>query len=32
MMSNVNRCTIRIQDIRNILKKKATWDGPIEKA
>jgi len=32
MMSNINRCTISIQDIRNILKRKTTWDEPIEKA
>jgi hypothetical protein len=25
MMSNINRCTISIQDIRNIFKRKATW-------
>jgi hypothetical protein len=31
MMSNINRCTISIQDIRNILKRNATWDEPIEK-
>jgi hypothetical protein len=31
MMNNINKCTISIQDIRNILKKKATWDEPIEK-
>jgi len=27
-MSNIDRC---IQSIRNILKRKATWDEPIEK-
>jgi hypothetical protein len=32
MMNNINRCTINIQDIKNILKKKAIWDEPIEKA
>jgi hypothetical protein len=32
MMSNINRCTMSIQDIKNILKGKATWDEPIEKA
>ncbi len=32
MMSNINRCTISIQNIKNILKKKAIWDEPIEKA
>jgi hypothetical protein len=32
MMSNINRCTISIQDIRNILKRKAIWDEPIENA
>jgi hypothetical protein len=32
MMNNINRCTINIQDIRNILKRKTTWDEPIEKA
>ncbi len=32
MMSDINKCTISIQDVRNILKKKATWDKPIEKA
>jgi hypothetical protein len=32
MMCNINRCTINIQDIRNILKRKATWDEPIKKA
>jgi hypothetical protein len=31
-MSNTNKCTISIQNIRNIFKKKATWDEPIEKA
>jgi hypothetical protein len=31
MMNNINRCTISIQDIKNILKRKATWDEPIEK-
>jgi len=31
MMSNINRCTISIQDIKNILKRKAIWDEPIEK-
>jgi hypothetical protein len=31
MMSNINKCTIRIQDIENILKKKPTLDEPIEK-
>jgi hypothetical protein len=30
MMSNINRCTISTQDIKNILKRKATWDEPIE--
>jgi hypothetical protein len=30
--TSINRCTINIQDIKNILKKKATWDEPIEKA
>jgi len=32
MMSNIKRCTISIQDIRNNLKRKAIWDEPIEKA
>jgi hypothetical protein len=32
MMNNINRCTISIQDIKNILKKKGTWDEGIEKA
>jgi hypothetical protein len=32
MMSNINRCTISIQYIRNVFEKKATWDEPIEKA
>jgi hypothetical protein len=32
MMSNINRCTINIQDIKNILKRKTPWDEPIEKA
>jgi hypothetical protein len=32
MMNNINKCTISIQNIRNILKRKATWDEPIEKA
>jgi hypothetical protein len=32
MMNYINRCTISIQYIRNILKRKATWDEPIEKA
>jgi hypothetical protein len=31
-MNNINKCTISIQDIKNILKRKATWDEPIEKA
>jgi hypothetical protein len=31
MMNNINRCTINIQNIRNILKRKATWDEPILK-
>jgi hypothetical protein len=30
MMSNINKCTISIQDIINILKRKAIWDEPIE--
>jgi len=30
MMNNINRCTISIQGIKNILKRKATWDEPIE--
>jgi hypothetical protein len=28
MTNNINRCTISIQDIRNILKRKAIWDEP----
>jgi hypothetical protein len=32
MMSNINRCTTNIQDIRIIFKRKATWDEPIKKA
>jgi hypothetical protein len=32
MMSNINKCTISTEDIKNILKRKATWDKPIEKA
>jgi len=28
IMSNINRCTISIQDI---LKRKATWDEPIKR-
>jgi hypothetical protein len=32
MMSNINRCTISIQNIRNIIKREATWDESIEKA
>jgi hypothetical protein len=32
MMNNINKCTTSILDIRNILKRKATWDEPIEKA
>jgi hypothetical protein len=32
MMSNINRCTIDIQVITNIFKRKASWDEPIEKA
>jgi hypothetical protein len=32
IMNNINRCTISIQNIINILKKKATWDEPIEEA
>jgi len=31
MMSNINKCTVIIQDIRNILKRKAIWDEPIKK-
>jgi hypothetical protein len=31
-MNNINRCTISIQNIINILKTKATWDEPIENA
>jgi hypothetical protein len=31
MMNNINRCTISIQNIRNIEKRKAIWDEPIEK-
>jgi hypothetical protein len=31
MISHINRCTISIEDIRNILKRKAIWDEPIEK-
>jgi hypothetical protein len=31
MMNNINRCSISIQDIKNILKRKAIWDEPIEK-
>jgi hypothetical protein len=31
MMSNINKCTISIQDVKNIFKRKATWDEPIEK-
>jgi hypothetical protein len=31
MMSNINRCTINIQDIKNILKWKANWDEPIQR-
>jgi hypothetical protein len=32
MINNINICIISIQDIRNILKRKVTWDEPIEKA
>jgi hypothetical protein len=32
MMGNINKCTTSFQDIKNILKRKATWDEPIEKA
>jgi hypothetical protein len=32
MMNNINTCTISIQNIKNILKRNATWDEPIEKA
>ncbi len=32
MMNKINRCTINIQDIKHIFKRKATWDEPIEKA
>jgi hypothetical protein len=32
MMGNISKCTISLQDIRNILKWKATWDELIEKA
>jgi hypothetical protein len=32
MMNNINRCTTNIQDIRHTLKRKVTWDEPIEKA
>jgi len=31
MMNSINKCTISIQDIRHIFKRKATWDEPIEK-
>jgi hypothetical protein len=31
MMNNINRCTINIQYIRNIFKKKATWDDPTKR-
>jgi len=31
MMSNINKCTINIQNIKNIKKKKAFWDEQIEK-
>jgi len=31
MMGNINRCTISIQDIRNIFKRKITWDETIER-
>jgi hypothetical protein len=31
MMNNINKCTISIQDIRNILKRRAISDEPIEK-
>jgi hypothetical protein len=31
MTSNINRCTINIQDVRNIYKRKAIWDEPNEK-
>jgi len=30
MMNNINRCTIGIQNIKNIFKKKAIWDEPTE--
>ncbi len=30
MMNNLNKCTISIQDIRNIKKENVTWDEPIE--
>jgi hypothetical protein len=32
MIRNINKCTINIENIRNISKRKATWDEPIEKA
>jgi hypothetical protein len=31
MMSNINRCAISNQNIRNILRGKVIWDEPIEK-
>jgi hypothetical protein len=31
MMNNINKCTISIQEIINIKKRKGTWDEPIEK-
>jgi hypothetical protein len=30
-MSNINKCTISIQNIKNIFKMKAIWDEPIGK-
>jgi hypothetical protein len=32
MTSNITKYTVSIQDIRNILKRKATWDERIEKS
>jgi hypothetical protein len=32
MIRNINKCTINIQNIKNISKRNAIWDEPIERA
>jgi hypothetical protein len=31
MMSNINKCTIGIQDITNVLRRKATWMNQLKR-